>query len=139
MVLMDSGRHPIFVYGTLRAGLRLHSYLATARYVADATISGELYDLGHYPALQISNSGRVMGEIWAVDDDTLRVLDSVEGYDLARDSGLYLRRVVLATISNGFLMQVQTYVGNMDLSDAVRINTGEATNYKGWVEMIIRK
>jgi len=134
MIMQDLAEYLVFVYGTLRSGLRLHSYLSHSRFVADAVISGEIYDLGHYPAYRPAESGAVQGEVWAVDDSILLRLDQVEGYDQNRDCGLYLRREVLATCANGSAMNVQVYVGNMNLLHAELINTGHVSDYKAWLD-----
>jgi len=41
----------LFVYGTLRRGFELHSYLRrqSARFLGEGIIGGRLYDLGEYP------------------------------------------------------------------------------------------
>jgi len=135
---MNQCGHLIFVYGTLRSGLRLHSFIEKSRYISDATISGELCDLGHYPALRLIDNGAVLGEVWEVDDHTLSALDQVEGYDSIRKDGLYLRCDVIATCTNSCLMIVQAYLGNMDLSRATRIHTGKVTDYKEWINMFSR-
>ena len=61
----------------------------TAKFVAEATVGGSLYDLGEYPGLVtgVSNS-RVMGEVYEVDDELLSKLDEFEA------STNYLRKQV---------------------------------------------
>ena len=52
-------------------------------------MSGSLYDLGAYPGLQLSETNSlVVGELYEVDDETLKQLDDFEA------SSQYLRRPV---------------------------------------------
>jgi gamma-glutamylcyclotransferase (GGCT)/AIG2-like uncharacterized protein YtfP len=46
--------------------------------VADAKVSGSLYDLGPYPGLGLNESKSVVvGEVYEVDDETLNKLDDL--------------------------------------------------------------
>lgn len=71
--------HLVFVYGTLKAGQPNHHWLAQALALGEATLPGAvLHDLGPFP-MAISGEGRVLGELYAVDDDALAQLDRLEG------------------------------------------------------------
>jgi len=74
-------KHLVFVYGTLRrggAGAMLERF-PNARFIADAKVSGSLYDLGAYPGLLLNQSNStVTGEVYEVDDQTLNELDDFE-------------------------------------------------------------
>jgi len=60
-----------------------------AKFVADAKVSGSLYDLGPYPGLVLDESNSaVTGEVYDVDDQTLNELDDFEA------SSDYLRKQV---------------------------------------------
>ena len=74
----------IFVYGTLKKGERAHSYLEKAYYIGEGEIEGFcLYDLGEYPGIKRCN-GKVKGEVYLVDENTLKILDEYEGKDYKR-------------------------------------------------------
>ncbi len=86
-----SGRHLLFVYGTLKRGGANHGWMAGQTYLGEA-ITGPgmtLYSLGDYPGLVAEPSDRegVRGELWAVDDAALARLDEFEGVA----EGLYAR------------------------------------------------
>lgn len=50
-----------------------------SKFIADAKVSGHLYDLGAYPGLLSSESGSlVIGEVYEVDDEILNKLDEFE-------------------------------------------------------------
>jgi gamma-glutamylaminecyclotransferase len=83
----------LFIYGTLMGGESRHRHLAGSEFVAAArTRPGfRMFDCGDYPALVTATPGQIItGELWLVSDDTLRILDDVEGID----EGLYARRPV---------------------------------------------
>lgn len=74
-------KHLVFVYGTLRSGSprAMLSRFPTSEFIADAKVSGRLYDLGPYPGLIVDESGSLaVGEVYGVDDPTLKELDDFE-------------------------------------------------------------
>jgi len=74
-------KHLVFVYGTLRRGGAgaMAARFPNARFIADAKVSGSLYDLGAYPGLLLDESNSlVIGEVYEVDDETLKQLDEFE-------------------------------------------------------------
>ncbi|MGM7700339.1 gamma-glutamylcyclotransferase family protein [Pseudalkalibacillus sp. Hm43] len=111
--MIDSVRHLVFVYGTLRKGASNHHVLNGARCVAEnAWIKGTLYDTGlGYPALSLSPHGKVHGEIFEVDDIGLQTLDQLEGFVADRESNLYERMVQKVTTRDGLL---DTYIYTVD-------------------------
>jgi gamma-glutamylaminecyclotransferase len=84
----------VFVYGTLKRGGSNHRQLAGQTFVAEAhTAPGyRMFNLGDYPGMVPWPEDRdgVLGEIWSVDEATLRKLDQFEGVD----QGLYRRALV---------------------------------------------
>lgn len=72
--------HRIFVYGSLKRGFRHHEELRGARYegVAETASGYALYVVGDYPAMVRQGTGRVVGEVYTVDEDHLRRLDAFE-------------------------------------------------------------
>lgn len=74
-------KHLVFVYGTLRRGNAgaMSVRFPGAKFIADAKVSGSLYDLGAYPGLLVNESNSpVVGEAYEVDDETLNRLDDFE-------------------------------------------------------------
>jgi gamma-glutamylcyclotransferase (GGCT)/AIG2-like uncharacterized protein YtfP len=74
-------RHLVFVYGTLRRGGAgaMSLRFPAAKFIAEATVGGGLYDLGAYPGLLLDESNsRVTGEVYEVDDELLHELDAFE-------------------------------------------------------------
>lgn len=84
-------KHLVFVYGTLRrGGARAMSIrFPNSKFLADARVSGSLYDLGAFPGLLLNESNSlVIGEVYEVDDEILNKLDDFEA------SSNYLRKQV---------------------------------------------
>lgn len=74
-------KHLIFIYGSLRRGSAgsMSVIFPSAKFIAEAKVRGNLYDLGTYPGLQLDNAGSfVSGEVYEIDDETLILLDEFE-------------------------------------------------------------
>jgi gamma-glutamylcyclotransferase (GGCT)/AIG2-like uncharacterized protein YtfP len=74
-------KHLVFVYGTLRrGGMRAMSMtFPNSQFIAEAKVSGSLYDLGAFPGLLLNESDSwVTGEVYEVDDELLNKLDDIE-------------------------------------------------------------
>lgn len=92
----------IFVYGTLkREQLRGRLWPRPPLSIEPAIATGTLYDLGPYPGL-VDGDQLVLGEVWTFRredlQETLLVLDRIEGFDPKSDSGEYVRRVIQVEI-----------------------------------------
>jgi len=78
----DMSRTNLFVYGSLKRGLQNHFYLAGQEFFGAARTvpSYRLYRWGAYPGLVAvqENGVAVRGELYRVDDETLRRLDVLE-------------------------------------------------------------
>jgi gamma-glutamylcyclotransferase (GGCT)/AIG2-like uncharacterized protein YtfP len=74
-------KHLVFVYGTLRRGGAgaMSIRFPDSKFIAEAKVGGSLYDLGAYPGLLLDESNSlVSGEVYEVDDETLKRLDEFE-------------------------------------------------------------
>ena len=123
----------LFVYGTLRRGLRLHHHLQGAVYLGEARIAGSLYDIGTYPGLLVNPSpGWVSGELFKVDEEMIQSLDAVEEYNPEEpERSEYLRRVVTVWTPTVVPMKAVTYIFNRDVQGFVFIDSGD---YKLYLE-----
>ena len=75
--------HNIFVYGTLKKGYRNYHHLGTPEPIWSGwTVPGfAMYSLGFCPGVKKEGvEGRVYGEVYTIDDATLRRLDRLEGH-----------------------------------------------------------
>jgi len=74
-------KHLVFVYGTLRRGGAgaMSIRFPYSHFIAEAKVSGSLYDLGPYPGLLLNESDSlVSGEVYEVDNEILDKLDEFE-------------------------------------------------------------
>jgi gamma-glutamylcyclotransferase (GGCT)/AIG2-like uncharacterized protein YtfP len=71
----------VAVYGSLRQGFGNHQrFLSHLKPLGLDLIEGwDMYSLGAFPAI-VGGSGAVVVEVYDVDDNTLRMLDGLEGF-----------------------------------------------------------
>ena len=79
----NGDRINVLVYGTLKAGHGLHYLLNSKRcaYVGEARLEGyAMHDLGSFPCIvpDVLHGSSIVGEVYAVDHETLDRLDVVE-------------------------------------------------------------
>lgn len=120
----------LFVYGTLMQGFQngfarhLH---ANATLVGPASFQGYLYRITYFPGaiFDADAPGRVHGEVWQLHNpgDILQKLDHYEGV-LPDGSGLYVRREVVAQLTNGSELLVDTFLYNRPLDKAKLVESG---------------
>lgn len=115
----------VFVYGTLMKGQRAEHLLGPNRVLkGDAVLEGyDVYDLGYYPAIA-HGSGRAYGEVWEIEERSLRTLDHYEG-----EGDLYLREKVPVKVGND---EVEAYVYVFKDVDGMRTFNYPVINHK-WV------
>jgi gamma-glutamylcyclotransferase (GGCT)/AIG2-like uncharacterized protein YtfP len=99
----------LFVYGSLREGHANHSLLRDSEKVGGATIKA----LRQGPITVYEDGDEeVEGEVYRVDDDTLRHVDRLEGYDPStpddKQTG-WVRKTTTATLESGEEVEVQYY------------------------------
>jgi len=72
----------ILVYGTLKRGHDAHSLMGKAKFLGEYTTLPEytMFDLGSYPGVIGSGALPVSGELYDVDEVTLKRLDRYEGH-----------------------------------------------------------
>jgi len=90
-------KHLVFVYGTLRRGSAraMSIRFPGSKFIAEAKVSGSLYDLGAYPGLLLNESNSlVIGEVYEVDDEILNKLDDFEA------ASNYLRKQIEISLRN---------------------------------------
>jgi gamma-glutamylaminecyclotransferase len=80
---MMERKHLVFVYGTLRDGHSNHHLLKEAHYygIGSTEAGYAMYLISGYPYVTGSEARYpIVGELYAVDDDTLNTLDRLEGH-----------------------------------------------------------
>ncbi len=95
--------HYVFVYGTLRKGDCRFVILEGCECLhEEAFVDGfEMLNFGSFPGI-VPGAGRIVGEIYEIDDELLAQLDRIEGYreDDPKNS-LYIRQKVDAFYADG--------------------------------------
>lgn len=82
----------VFVYGSLLRGESNHFRLACSRFLGEASTVPlfDLFDMGGFPAIVEGGTLSVRGEVYAVNRDTLCLLDELEEHPV------YYRRTQVA-------------------------------------------
>lgn len=102
----------VFVYGTLKRGYNNFKHLLNHK---DAKFIGEALTVQEYTMLNAGfpvlmeggeQPARVVGEVFKVDNATLKNLDMLEG-----EGSIYDRKLVKVTLADGTVMQVSAYIG----------------------------
>jgi len=116
----------VFAYGTLMNGYGNHRYyLSQSEYLGKGEITGyALYAVSSFPGIVPECGEKVKGEVYQLDQDTLKRLDNLEG-----KGNLYLRKKVEVRV-NGQIVQAWTYIWNRETSDIEKIKY-DAQPWKG--------
>lgn len=74
--------HKVFVYGSLKRGFGNHVLLEGCKYVGPAKTNPlfTMISYGAFPAVLIDGETAITGEVYEVDEHTLRSLDALEGH-----------------------------------------------------------
>src|SRR5579859_1697603 len=104
----------VFTYGTLKKGFSNNVLLASSEFIQEAVTQPKykLYDCGHYPCMVKSKKGEAIhGEIYAVDDITLKRLDRLEGVPFLYERGeIELQNFDKPTIAYFYQRDVGSFV-----------------------------
>jgi len=104
----------IFVYGTLMSMFGNHRLISRSKnsmFIGKATTNEmfSMYSLGQFPAVLRpivgSNKTKIKGEVWKVDDDTLKNLDRLENHPT-----WYKREKIKCTLEDNTEIEVQIYI-----------------------------
>lgn len=108
---------PLFVYGSLMNGQSNHDYYLTeSNFIGNATLDGyEIYDLGFYPGI-IEGSEKVYGEVYDINELTLKSIDRLEG-----EGSLYIRKLVKVLLDNGNFIDAWCYIYNRSVEGCNKI------------------
>jgi gamma-glutamylcyclotransferase (GGCT)/AIG2-like uncharacterized protein YtfP len=114
----------LFVYGTLRDGARLAEVVGDVSewsYLGPATVVGDLYDAGEYPALLLRNDGGPPVEGLLVElGDPAAAFAALDAYEEV-DAGLYVRRRCGARLADGSERVVWVYEYNRSVAGLPRL------------------
>jgi len=96
----------LFVYGTLKRGYTNHHYLSGSKFLGRATTKDKfaLYSDGIPYLLKHPPVSRIKGELYEVDEETLKRVDVLEGHPHA-----YRREKIQVIIENGDEVEAWAY------------------------------
>lgn len=122
----------LFVYGTLRPGCapdEIANQAARLRLVGEASIQGNLYDLGHFPGALLSNDSvcRIPGLLFELPEDehVLQALDEYEEFIPARPrESQFVRVRCEAQLKTGEAVTCWIYVYTRSIAAMQRIVDG---------------
>ena len=81
---MEEGKTRVFVYGTLKRKHPNHGALESSTFLGRAYLEGpwRMINVGWFPGVVQTGGepGKVFGEVYEVDTDTLYTLDMIEGH-----------------------------------------------------------
>lgn len=109
----------VFVYGTLMKGnSNYESFLGEAEFIGEFVAEGfALYDLGSYPGIIHSKSDKIKGELYRINNETLKKLDRLEG-----EGSLYIRKSISVVNNSNEVQEAYTYIYNQGVSRKVKIS-----------------
>ena len=92
----------LFVYGTLKSGEPFNHLLGSKPVLIIKSLPiYELIDLGDYPGLVENGKTSIIGEVYCVSDEIVRVLDKYEGDE-------YIRKEI--KLVDGSIAQTYVYI-----------------------------
>jgi len=127
----------LFVYGTLRKAKdnSVHPYLAKALFINDASVTGTLYNVAHYPGAVLDSTkinNRVRGEVYRLllPEEQLKQLDVYEECaDYFLTPHEYQRIQTDATLADGNTINVWIYVFRHAVDGLMPITSGDFLTY----------
>lgn len=111
VILSKIDLYPVFTYGTLMRGERAHNLVNDKAFIMNTIVEEyDFYDLGSYPAVKKGEKS-VIGELYVVDDETLKVIDRYEG------KGVLYNRDYCSISYNGISVRafIYTYINDINV------------------------
>ena len=119
----------LFVYGTLLTTEYNHRTIKDSKLIGEGSIYGKLFDIGNYPALK-EGENIIIGELYDIDDLTLKNCDQLEGYNSDDpENSPYVRKLITVYLGKKELCAF-VYFCNFDTSNYKEIESG---NYKEYM------
>ncbi|MEM6769531.1 MAG: gamma-glutamylcyclotransferase family protein [Bacteroidota bacterium] len=128
----------IFVYGTLLTSIpsSMSKFLRRrGQLIGKATVSGTLYDLGMYPGYVAGEEGRVKGELYRLNPETVEMtVDMLDAYESVTGApeDEYRKIEVMAKVNDGGSFKAFTYEFTKSVAGKAVIPLGDyAAFYPG--------
>ena len=98
----------VFVYGSLKKGFGNHGFLSQSEFLGEAvTVESrfKMVSLGSFPGVYDTGSDKIKGEIYSINQYTLRNLDRLES-----EGSFYSRRTFSFELSSGEIIDARIYI-----------------------------
>lgn len=92
----------VFVYGSLKSGFHNHRLLKNSKFVGQAVTKEKytMYSCGSFPSVTEEPSYNISGEVYEINEQTLKSLDYLEGYEEGRKNNFYERKLTEVLVNN---------------------------------------
>ncbi|RUM87165.1 MAG: hypothetical protein DSZ25_03915 [Thermovibrio sp.] len=131
----------LFVYGTLMSGLSAHSFLIDSAFISHGILYGaRLIHLSEgYPAV-VEGEGRVFGEVYRVDDLTLKAIDLFEDFnELFPEESFYIRKMKqVRLIPMNEFVEAWAYFLNPSLVESLEFTEVPFGNWKEFLKNLLK-
>lgn len=110
----------VFTYGSLKRGYYNNCLLEDSTFVNEGATAGAeftMYD-GGFPYVTTGGDGIIYGEVWEVDEHTLRRLDQLEGVPHH-----YIRHTTNIALEDGTMETCLMYVASEDTQEYLNEQT----------------
>lgn len=116
----------VFVYGALRSGASHAWRMERARLFGQATVRGTLVKVDWYPGLVLEGETEVKGEVYEVDEETLRELDEFEGIGVEDERNDEYKRVqALVRLQDGGTITCSIYEWQLGVESYEVVSHGD--------------
>lgn len=115
----------LFVYGTLKSGGKYHDYLGEAQLVAEhAVAKGEIYETGlGYPAMVLTETGEVKGEVYDIPEELWPAIDYLEGYTGGASTDLF-DKLEIEVAAGSKMLKTVVYIAKNKTQLKEKVETG---------------
>ena len=131
----------LFVYGTLMSGLSAHAFLIDSPFVSHGVLYGaRLVHLKDGFPGAIEGEGTVFGEVYRVDDITLRAIDLFEEFnELFPEDSFYIRKLKqIRLIPMNEFVEAWVYVLNPLLIDSLEFTEIPFGNWREFLKNFLK-
>lgn len=129
----------LFVYGSLRSGFQSNAYHYISHYfklLGTAKVSGQLFDLGEYPAAKPApgTDSFILGELYELNEKSafswvFGQLDDYEGVVAEEGETVMYRRELTTAFINSHVETAWIYWYNGEVTDKPLVASGDIVEY----------
>ncbi len=135
---MNNNNAYLFVYGSLRSGLKNPAYEYLAKYftyAGEGLVKGKFYDNGSYPvAVASNNEDMIVGELYKINNEdefiwAFEQLDDYEGVHVEQGQTPLYKRNLVEVYQDDVVLPAYIYWYNGSVEALAPIKTGDLIDY----------